>query len=81
MAAPILLAIALYAAPHTHAATGRAAATAVNVTGTWPSNLPGGPDLNLFQEGDLVWGRDGSSQGAIRGSWIEGRLTVVYTIV
>jgi outer membrane protein OmpA-like peptidoglycan-associated protein len=76
---PTLLAIALCTAPYTHAATGRTTATGVNVTGTWTSNLPGSPDLNLFQEGDRVWGRDGSSQGAIRGSWIEGRLTVVYT--
>jgi len=76
----ILPAIALCAVADTRAATSKTTTTTrVNVTGTWTSNLPGGPDLNLFQEGDRVWGKDGWSKGSIRGSWIEGRLTVVYT--
>jgi len=54
-------------------------ATRINVTGTWSSNLPGGPDLRLFQEGDLVWGTDHLSQGGVRGLWTEGRLELVYT--
>lgn len=54
-------------------------ATRVNVTGTWSSNLPGGPDLRMFQEGDLVWGTDHLSEGGIRGLWADGRLMLVYT--
>ena len=55
------------------------AAARVNVTGTWSSNLPGGPDLKLFQEGDLVWGQDHLAEGGIRGLWSDGRLMLVYT--
>ena len=54
-------------------------AARVNVTGTWSSNLPGGPDLKLFQEGDLVWGQDHLSDGGVRGLWTDGRLMLVYT--
>lgn len=54
-------------------------ATRINVTGTWSSNLPGGPDLRLFQDGDLVWGTDQLSEGGVRGLWTEGRLELVYT--
>jgi len=50
----------------------------VNVTGTWASNLPGGPDLKLFQEGDVVWGTDQLKDGGVRGTWSEGRLMMVY---
>jgi outer membrane protein OmpA-like peptidoglycan-associated protein len=55
------------------------AAARVNVTGTWSSNLPGGPDLKLFQEGDLVWGEDHLNEGGVRGLWSDGRLMLVYT--
>jgi len=55
------------------------AAVRVNVTGTWSSNLSGGPDLKLFQEGDLVWGKDHLNEGGIRGLWADGRLMLVYT--
>jgi outer membrane protein OmpA-like peptidoglycan-associated protein len=55
------------------------AAVRVNVTGTWSSNLPGGPDLKMFQDGDLVWGKDHLDQGGIRGLWTDGRLMLVYT--
>lgn len=51
----------------------------VNVTGTWSSNLPGSPDLKLFQEGDLVWGTDHLNEGGVRGLWTDGRLMLVYT--
>jgi len=55
------------------------AAARVNVTGTWSSNLPGSPDLKLFQEGDLVWGEEHLNEGGVRGLWSEGRLMLVYT--
>lgn len=55
------------------------AAPRVNVTGTWSTNLPGGPDLKLFQEGDLVWGEDHLNEGGVRGLWTDGRLMLVYT--
>lgn len=55
------------------------AAIRVNVTGTWASNLSGGPDLKLFQEGDLVWGKDHLNEGGVRGLWTDGRLMLVYT--
>ena len=55
------------------------AAARVNVTGTWSSNLPGSPDLKLFQEGDLVWGEDHLNEGGVRGLWADGRLMLVYT--
>lgn len=54
-------------------------AVRVNVTGTWSSNLAGGPDLKMFQEGDRVWGKDHLDEGGIRGLWTEGRLMLVYT--
>jgi outer membrane protein OmpA-like peptidoglycan-associated protein len=54
-------------------------AVRVNVTGTWASNLAGGPDLKLFQEGDRVWGKDHLDEGGIRGLWADGRLMLVYT--
>jgi len=57
----------------------KAAAVRVNVTGTWASNLAGGPDLKLFQEGERVWGKDHLDEGGVRGSWIDGRLMLVYT--
>lgn len=54
-------------------------AVRVNVTGTWGSNLAGGPDLKLFQEGDRVWGKDHLDESGVRGLWTEGRLLLVYT--
>ena len=53
----------------------------VNVTGTWSTNLPGGPDVRMFQEGDLVWGKSLPDPGSatLRGAWNEGRLILVYT--
>lgn len=57
----------------------KAAAQRINATGTWSTNLPGGPDLKLFQEGDLVWGEDHLDQGGVRGLWTEGGLMLVYT--
>ena len=51
----------------------------VNVTGTWATNLAGSPDLKLFQEGERVWGKDHLDEGGVRGSWIDGRLMLVYT--
>jgi len=58
---------------------GKPAAPRVNVTGTWSSNLAGSPDLKLFQEGDLVWGKDHLDEGGVRGLWSDGRLMLVYT--
>lgn len=49
----------------------------INVTGTWNTNMAGGKDLLLHQEGNLVWGKDHNGF-LVRGSWSDGRLILFF---
>lgn len=53
------------------------AAPPVNVTGTWSSNIQGGAEFRLHQEGSRVWGQDHTGY-LVRGSWTDGRLVLFY---
>lgn len=58
-------------------------AAQLNVTGTWQGNSLGGLKMNLNQEGNRVWGRGtyGYGVGFVRGTWVAGRLFLIFTDV
>ncbi len=78
MAAMAATAVVLPAPPAAAAdAKAKPQVKSINVTGTWNTNMAGGVDLLLHQEGDVVWGKDHNGF-LVRGSWSEGRLILFY---
>jgi outer membrane protein OmpA-like peptidoglycan-associated protein len=56
-------------------------AARLNLTGAWDGSFMGGANVNLFQEGDNVWGKysSGNGDGFARGNWRDGRLILTLT--
>jgi len=75
VAALLLLSIAVFTVD------ARAQVARLNLTGTWDGSFMGGTSLNLFQEGDNIWGKFayGNGSGFARGSWSDGRLILILT--